>query len=85
MCMDAGSWVPPRVFYLGMMNVCEVSKDDHKVLEILDGQQRLVILCLILAAIRKKLLDHGGVEEIDYANGFDSCCSQLVRSPCIPL
>lgn len=47
------------MFSLGMMNVCEVSVGSRTVLEILDGQQRLVTICLILAAIRKKLLDDG--------------------------
>ncbi|BDA51336.1 hypothetical protein COCOBI_18-2130 [Coccomyxa sp. Obi] len=56
------------LFSLGMMNVCEVSKEGSTVLELLDGQQRLVTLCIILAAIRKKLLDHGGEEEIALAN-----------------
>ncbi|CAL8466308.1 g5844 [Coccomyxa elongata] len=59
-----------REFNLGMMNVCAVSKDSRTVLEILDGQQRLDTLCLILAAIRKKLLDHGKEEETEYANGI---------------
>lgn len=32
------------IFSLGMMNVCEASKAGQTVLEILDGQQRLVTL-----------------------------------------
>ena len=56
------------IFSLGMMNVCEASKATQTVLEILDGQQRLVTLCLILAAIRKKLLDCGGKKEASFAN-----------------
>jgi uncharacterized protein with ParB-like and HNH nuclease domain len=57
------------IFSLGMMNVCEASKEGQTVLEILDGQQRLVTLCLILAANRKKLLDSGGKWETSFANG----------------
>ena len=60
------------VYSLGTMRLCKVSKDTGTVLEILDGQQRLVTLCLILAAIRKKLLDHGDNTVIDTAKEYAS-------------
>lgn len=53
------------IFDLGMMNACEVVDADGTVhIEIMDGQQRMVTICLIYAAIRKILVDR---HEEDYS------------------
>lgn len=58
------------VFDLGMMNACEVTDaDSTSHLQIMDGQQRMVTICLIYAAIRRILLDNGGTDELRFAKG----------------
>ncbi len=69
------------IFSLGMMNVCVVDKVGSTVLEILDGQQRLVTLCLILAAIRKKLLDGREDEEAKFAHGCVRAAKNGLAAP----
>ena len=53
-----------------MVNACEVTgMDGTSHLEIMDGQQRIVTILLIYAAIRRILLDDGGADELKFAKG----------------
>ena len=62
------------MFDLGMMNACEVrGMDGTSQLQIMDGQQRIVTILLIYAAIRRILLDSGGADEKKFAKGSVAC------------
>ena len=65
------------VFDLGMVNACEVTNaDSTSHLQIMDGQQRIVTICLMYAAIRR-ILDDGGADELKFAKGSVICsCTQ---------
>ena len=73
------------VFDLGMVNACEVpGADGTPYLEIMDGQQRIVTILLIYAAIRRILQDNGGADEIKFAKGSVVCSCKQHNTPVMP-